>query len=204
MKTIAISLLVIVLIATSALFFFQDSDRIPSSIKSGKGNIPIFSALSNDETKKLIKRHILGALEWEFAPLEMTLSLQLGNLKIQSSQSTNDLCVAYPVIITVFESPEVSYSGEHPEFSVRLPCDPSQLVFELDFLKTKESIKKGKPEVDIQLNNWENEIPELWRIKRIYFSAGEDSKNNSLDLTKYEILALLGRPIEFKLDMKAN
>lgn len=205
MKKIVLPIFIVFAVAITAMFLFQQPSRYPSSIKTTDGVISISSSLSDDETKKQIKRYILGAMEWNFSAPQKVLTLKMGELKIKSQQGQDDFCIVYPNITTVFEAPEISYSGEHPQLTIQSSCDPSRLEFDFSFLNNEDSLKRAKLESkqsdsSLKFSNWDDETPGTWRIKQIYFSSKDTEKNNSLDLTKYEILALQGRAVEFQLN----
>ena len=55
---------------------------------------------------------------------------------------------------------------------------------------------------NIRLVNTEDEAPDKWRVKHFIFSETTKTQSKNIDLTKYEILSVLGYSIEFPLTLK--
>lgn len=213
MKKILISLFVFVLIATGVLVFRHQNLRQPSSVKMDSNGMVqlIDNDLSRNENKKQIKRALLQSLDWNFSAENARLSLKFENLKLFNGGEAADLCAAYPNIEITLEAPDISYSGEHPEIHFQKACESigNIVPFETDLSLLTDStiLKDVKAQsaaiaAQIRIANWDDETPDKWRVKHLIFHSATKMQNQSFEITKYEILSVLGYSVEIQIPAK--
>lgn len=207
MRKIIFPLFIFVLIATGFLYFQQRKLRSPSSINTDTAGIVHFEKndLSDSENRKQIKKLILQSVDWNYFAGEDRLSVKYENFKVSQDDVISNLCLLYPYVVISLEAPNISYSGEHLEIQLQKPCTSkgniAQLDFDLKLLVDRDifnSVKADseKLESQIRIKNWDTEIPDKWRVK--YLAFHNTAQNQNFEITKYEILSLLGYSIEFQ------
>lgn len=196
------------LLTVLLLIYRNQSNRSPSSTSEyNEQLLKLNTELIEAESKLQIKKFILKSWDWHFQV--SSLFFNFDNLDIQTPSGRGEFCELYPYIILSFEAPNTSYSGEHSEIFVQTECQSRQkaqvnLQIDFKFLKQESelaTIKSSSYNVaaPIRLQNWDNEIPLRWRLKHIvYLPSNKDPKAN-IEITNYEIIALLGYPIEFEI-----
>lgn len=213
MKKIFLPFFIFVIIAAGVRFFQHQNKRQPSSLAPDNNGVVHFaeSDLSLNENKKQIKRLILQSLDWIYLADENKFYIKHENLKLELDNVTSDLCFLYPNVSIDLEAPNVSYSGEHPEIQIQKSCastdNISRLDFDLSFLKSIDVLRQIKTEsnrldAQIRITNWDDEVPDKWRVKRIVFFNSSKEQAQNFEITKYEILSVLGYSIEFQTTTK--
>ncbi len=210
MKRLFISILFLTGIATGLWFLKNHDSRLPSSLPhagvSGDTSIVINDKPLSGEVKKQIKKAILSSWDWYFK--SQTLFINFENLRLVSSEKTNELCELYPTLTLVLEALNVTYNGEHPEITFTKPCTspelslnqltasnnrPVNLEFDMSFLQSNE------PKTNLRFQNWDSEVPQKWRVKQLLFFPVSKDLGSPIDLVKYEILGFLTYSVEFEL-----
>lgn len=213
MKKIFIPLFVFVLIATGVLVFRHQNLRQPSSVKiDSNGAIRLIdNDLSRNENKKQIKRALLQSIDWNYSAENAGLSLKFENVKLSNGSETDDLCTTYPNMAITLEAPDISYSGEHPEIHILKACEATGDIvpFETDLrLLTNSTVLKDVKaqstaiDAQIRISNWDDETPDKWRVKQLIFYSASKMQNQNIEVTKYEILSVLGYSVEFQITAK--
>lgn len=214
MKKILISLTTLILIMTAIWLLKTQSHRQPSSTlaqDAGAQTVEIKSWPLDGETKKQIKRIVLKSWDWHFN--SQILFINFENLIFKKKNENSGFCEAYANITAVLESPNVSYNGDHPEILITLPCPNAQSVnhsgqinleFNFNFLNDLGELEKIKkitndPGATIRIQNWDAKIPQRWRLKQLVFMPVSKDASATIDLIKYEFIAVLGYSIEFEL-----
>lgn len=212
MRKIVLPITIAFTITGTLLFFKAQIDRAPSSTPPAGSNIQLDGSLNVLNTQKQIKKYILQSWDWHFKASSLFISFE--NLKLQTPDAVGEFCDLYPNMVVSFEAPNISYSGEHPEIKVQRSCDSLQksqvnLKIDFQFISSPEEIaqlKKTGSSLDspLQLQNWDAETPRRWRVKQIVFLPASKDMNENIELTKYEILALLGYSVEFETAATSN
>lgn len=213
MKKVFIPLFVFVLIATGILIFRNQNLRQPSSVKmDSTGAIQLIdNDLSKNENKKQIKRALLQSLDWNYSAENAGLSLKFENIRLTKGREADDLCTTYPNMAITLEAPDISYSGEHPEIHILKTCQATDNIvpFETDLsLLTNSTILKDVKAqstaigAQIRISNWDDETPDKWRVKQLIFYSASKEQNQNIEITKYEILSVLGYSVEFQITAK--
>tara|TARA_B110001454_G_C12723312_1_gene436628 strand:- start:43117 stop:43764 length:648 start_codon:yes stop_codon:yes gene_type:complete len=213
MKKILAPLIVFILIAASTLVFRNQNLRQPSSVNVDQNGILklIDNDLSRNENKKQIKRAILQSLDWNFSVEKSQLSFKFENIKLPNGSQTSDLCTAYSQATITLEAPNVSYSGEHPEINIIQNCESlgNIVQFEIDLglltdVSILQTVKEQSKSLDssIRINNWDDDAPDKWRVKQVIFHSASKTQKQNFEITKYEILSVLGYSVEFQTTAK--
>ncbi|OYZ23054.1 MAG: hypothetical protein B7Y39_06735 [Bdellovibrio sp. 28-41-41] len=213
MKKILIPLFAFVLIATGVLVFRHQNLRQPSSVKmDSNGAIQLIeNDLSRNENKKQIKRALLQSLDWNYSAENAGLSLKFENVKFSNGSEADDLCTTYPNMAITLEAPDISYSGEHPEIHIQKACEATGNIvpFETDLSLLTDStilkdVKAQSAAIDAQIRvaNWDDDTPDKWRVKQLIFYSASKMQNQNFEITKYEILSVLGYSVEFQITAK--
>jgi hypothetical protein len=211
MKKIFTALAIIALTIFSVWSFKSGKDRVPSSTniidETGSVIVDALESPLSGDTKKQIKKAILASWDWHFKA--QTLYINFENLKIRSDSGTREICELYPEILLVVVAPDLSYSGEHPEIKLSIPCHAIDArfistAFDFNFLLVAENIQKIKQTSNdlaarIRILNWDSEVPSRWRVKRLLFLPANKDIRDQIDLVQYEILNRLGYSVEFEV-----
>lgn len=198
MKKIFLPISIFILAAAVVLLYQHQTVRGPSSVitdNDGVIRLPDSDVYSN-ESKKQIKRFVLRTLDWNLKTSQNDVpqfSIKYDNMKIHADKNVTDFCTLYPTILLILEAPNVSYSGEHPEIMVYGTCQNQNTIATVDFVFDTANIR---------LNNWDEESPDKWRVKNFIFSESTKTLSKNINLTRYEILSVLGYSIEFPLTLK--
>ncbi len=226
MKKTAVALAIIIVFIASVYLVKKSGERLPSSaLETAMENsvdklVEITDWPAQNEEKKKIKKIILSSLDWYFK--SKVLFINFENVRIQTQGQTSgqilELCEIYPTIQIIFEAPNVSYSGEHPEIIKQFDCasgfpQPDQPVrsvnMELDFnflsnanelAFIKSSSLEQRPITRIK--NWDGDVPLRWRVQQLVFLPARHQFGSPINILKYEILSILGFSIEFEVSEK--
>jgi hypothetical protein len=214
MKRIIISFVVFLIVVSTALILRHQRTRVPSSLDPAldTGFVTLEDGLKSDVSKKNVKKKILRDLAWSFPDKDShSMSFQFQNFIIKTTQTENEFCANYPQVLIILEAPELSYSGDHPEITTQANCvvrdDKSYLRADLTLLFDSDELKKvksesGKIDSIVRIKNWDTEVPDKWRVKQILFFEKNNKQSDLIDLTKYEILSVVGHSLEFNVPIE--
>ncbi|MBL7544110.1 MAG: hypothetical protein JNL11_09850 [Bdellovibrionaceae bacterium] len=204
MKKIISSTLAFIFVLGILVYLNQKSNRTPSSIDqvNPDGSINTRQYLTDGNLKKQIKKVLLRSWDWHSD--KHSFNLRLENVQIHSVP----FCNLYPSLSLVLEAPNTSYSGEHPEVAIDQTCDNkngfANYHIKLDFLKDRQTLRKYQTAATvsstIRVKSYEDELPNNWRVKQIIFHPASHAPDESLVMTGYEILSVLGYTVEFRID----
>lgn len=215
MKKIAVFFVFATVLGVCFLNFNNQNRRLPASISSSDTNSGIIEIKQwppLSDTKKQIKRKVLASWDWVFHSKKLSINFE--NIKIQTETETHNLCDLYSTMVLILEAPDYTYSGEHPEILITSACQSSQAGtsaaqqvntdYDFDFLTDQDALKNLKAasnelKSSIRLQNWDSETPLRWKMKQLIFIPTSNDQAGQFDITKYEILGVLGYSVDFEI-----